>query len=81
MLPEKHINNLLIDTFILLRNITIYCNYMDKTLMRKTMTTIIRPKLECPEVVESLQEKKTHGKMGRVQRIATKLVPKLKELL
>ncbi len=49
-------------------------------MMRKRITTMIRPELEYPEVVW-LPHKKHKKKMERIQRLATKLVPELEKLI
>ena len=38
---------------------------------------MIRPKLECGEVIQSSQKKNHMLKLERIQRIATKMVPEL----
>ena len=49
-------------------------------MMRKIITTMIRPKLEYAEVLWSPHKKKNLLKLERIQRIATKVVPNLEDL-
>ena len=42
--PEKHINKIFGETYNMLRNIKVAFHYMDKEMMKKIITTIIRPK-------------------------------------
>ena len=53
---------------------------MDQNMMKKIITTMIRPKLEYAAVVWSPHLKKDIKKLERIQRIATKMVPDLKDL-
>ena len=51
-------------------------DFLDKDMMRSIITKIIRPKLECAEVI---YRSKNHVlKLERIQRIATKMVPNWK---
>ena len=47
--PEKHINRVFGDTFMMLRNIWLFFQFLDKDMMRKIITIMIRPKLEYAE--------------------------------
>ena len=49
--PEKHIDRIFEDTFRMLRNIQMAFHFLDKDLMRKIITTMIRPKLEYAEII------------------------------
>ncbi len=51
-------------------------NFMDKEMMKKIITTMIRPILEYAFLVRS-SHKKEVKKLERIQRIATKLVPEI----
>ena len=55
-------------------------HFLDKDMMGKIITTMIRPKLEYAEVIWSLHKKKHVLKLERIQRIATKMVPELRDL-
>ncbi len=68
--PESHINQICRDTYNLVRNIRVAFTYMDKDMMRKLITTMIRPKLEYAEVVWSPHKKKHIQKLERIQRMA-----------
>ena len=78
--PEKHINGLFGSTYNLLTNIRVAFNYMDKEMMKKIITSMVRPKLEYAAVVWAPHQKKHISKLERIQRVATKMVPELKEL-
>ncbi len=49
-------------------------------MMRKIITSMIRPKLEYAETVWSPYKKKKKEKLERIQRMAIKLVPELEVL-
>ena len=55
---EKHINRIFDDTLWMLRNIQMGFHFLDKDMMRKIITTMIRPKLEYAEVIWSPHKKK-----------------------
>lgn len=79
--PESHINRIFRDTYNLVRNIGVAFSYMDKDMMRRLITTMIRPKLEYAEVVWSPHKKKHIKKLERIQRMASKMVPELEGLI
>ena len=56
--PEKHINGIFRSTYNLLANIRVAFNYLDKEMMKKIITSIIRPKLEYAAVVWSPHKQK-----------------------
>ncbi len=64
----------------MLRNIRMTFQFMDKDMIKKILTTVIRPKLVYAEVVWCSYKKKNINKLERIQRIATKMVPELKYL-
>ena len=78
--PEKHINRIFGDTYRMLRNIRVAFHFLDKDMMKKIITTMIRPKLEYAETVWSPHMKKHVKKLERIQRTATKMVPELEDL-
>ncbi len=43
---QKHISNSFGNTYRMLKNVRTAFNYMDKDMMQKILTTMIRPKLE-----------------------------------
>ena len=45
------------DTFRMLRNIWMAFHFLDKDMIRKIITSMIRPKLEYPEVIWSPYKK------------------------
>ena len=64
----------------LLRNIRTSFTYLDKEMMRKIITSVIRLRLEYAAVIWSPHEKKHIRKLERVQRAATKMTPELQDL-
>ncbi len=78
--PEKHINGIFGSTYNLLANIRVAFNYLDKEMMKKIITHMIRPKLEYAAVVWSPHKKKDIRKLERIQRTATKMIPELEDL-
>ena len=54
--------------------------FLDKDIIIRIITTMIRLKLEYSEVIWSLHKKKHVLKFERIQRIATKMVPDLEDL-
>ena len=78
--PEKHIDRIFVDTFVMLRNIRILFLFLDKDMMRNIKTILIRPKLEYGEVIWSLDKKKHVLKLDRIQIIASKMLPYLEHL-
>ena len=75
--PEGHINKIFRETYNLLKNIGIGFQYMDKEMMKKLISTIIRPRLEYAGVVWTPHKKKHIKKLERLQKMATKMVPEL----
>jgi len=49
--PEKHINKIFAVRYRMLRNIRVAFHFLDKNMMKKIITTMIRPKLEYAEIV------------------------------
>ena len=58
LLPEKHLNRIFAFTFRTLTNIRVAFNHIDMDMMKKIITTMIRPKLEYAAVMWSLHMKK-----------------------
>ena len=77
--PEQHINKLFGPTYRMLANIRVAFQYMDRDMIKKILTSMIRPRLEYAAVVWSPNAKKDIRKLKRIQR-ATKMVPELSEL-
>ncbi len=50
---DKHINRITGETYNLLRNITTTFTYLDEEMVKKLITSIIRPRLEYATVVWS----------------------------
>ena len=80
LLPENHTDRIFGDSFRMLRNIRMAFNFLDKDMMKKTINTMIRPRLEYAELIWSLHKKKHLLKLESIQRITTKMVPELEEL-
>ena len=55
--PEKYIDIIFGDTFRMLRKMQIALHFLNKGMMRKIITTMVRPKLEYAEVIWSLHKK------------------------
>ena len=51
--PEQHISQLFGSTYKILTSIRVAFHYMDKDMMRKILTSMIRPRLEYAAVVWS----------------------------
>ena len=77
--PEKHINGIFASTYRTLANIRVAFSYMDTNMMKKIITSIIRPKIEYAAVIWSPYKKKDIRKLERIQRAATKMVPELRD--
>ena len=78
--PEQHKNQLFGSTYRTLTNINVAFHYMDKDMMKKILTNMICPRLEYASVVWSPNAKEDIRKLVRIQRVATKMVPELREL-
>ena len=52
---------------------------MDKDTMKKILTSMIRPRLEYAAVMGSPNAKKDIRKLERIQRVATEILPELRE--
>ncbi len=77
--PEKHINGIFASTYRTLANIRVAFSYMDTNMMKKIITSMIRPKIEYAAVIWSPYKKKDIRKLERIQRAATKMVPELRD--
>ena len=80
LLPEKHINRIVGETYNLVRNIKVAFRYLDEEMIKKLIVTMIRPKLEYAAIIWSPCTKMNIKKIERIQRSATKLVPSLQNL-
>ena len=78
--PDDHINQITSKMYHLLRNMKIAFTYIDADMVRKIITTYIRPTLEYASVVWNPHQQKDINKLERIQRAATRWVPELKEL-
>ena len=77
---EDHINQVAGKAHNLLANMKIAFTYVDASMVRKIITTFIRPTLEYASVVWNPWMVKDIKKIERIQRAATRWVPELKEL-
>ncbi len=75
----KHINRITGETYKLLRNIKTAFTYLDEEMMKKLITSMIRPRLDYAPLVWSPKLKKDIRKLERIQRAATKLPETLRE--
>ena len=78
--PDDHINQITNKMYHLLRNMKIAFTYIDADMVRKIITTYIRPGLEYASVVWKPHLQKDIDKLERIQRAATRWVPELKNL-
>ena len=78
--PEKPKNNITVETYNLFKNIKAAFNYMDEGMIKKLITTLIRPRLEYTALVWSPHLKKHIRKLERIQRTATTLPLSLRNL-
>ncbi len=62
-----------------LRNIKTAFTYLDEEMVKKLITSIIRPRSEYAAVVWSPRLKKDIRKLERIQRAATKLLESLRD--
>ena len=49
--PEKYINEITGDTYQLLKNIRMAFKYLDEEMIKKLITSLIRPKLEYAAII------------------------------
>ena len=76
----KHINCITGETYNIIRNIKVAFTHLDEDMMKKLITSMIRPRLEYAALVWSPNKKKDIRKLERIQRAATKLPETLREL-
>ena len=62
--PKKHIDKIFGNTVMLLRNLLMAFYLLGKDMLRKIITTAIRPKLEYAEIIWSPHKKK-HVEIGK----------------
>ena len=77
---DSHIDRIFGETYNVIKNVGLAFHYMDKEMMKKLLVTVIRPRLEYAQVVWSPYKKKHIKKLERLQRMATKMVPEIREL-
>ena len=78
--PEDHVNQITGKMHYLLANMKIAFTYIDASMVRKIITTFIRPTLEYAAVAWNPYHQKDEKKIERIQRAATRWVPELREL-
>ncbi len=76
----KHINRTTGETYNFLRNIKPSFTHLDEDMVKKLITSMIRPRLKYGSLVWSPNLKKYIRKLERIQRAATKLPETLREL-
>ena len=74
-LPDDHINQITSKMYYLLSNMKIAFTYIDADMVRKIITTYVRPTLEYASVVWNPHFQKDINKLERIQRAATRCVP------
>ncbi len=74
----KHINRITGETYNL-RNMKAAFTYLDEEMVKKLITSTIRPRLEYAALVWSPRLKKEIRKLERIQRAATKLPGTLRD--
>ena len=72
--PEKHIDKIFNNTFKMVGNIQMAIHFLDKDMMGKIITSMIRPKLKYVEVMWFPHKKKYLLKLERIQKVTTKIV-------
>ena len=78
--PEDHVNQVTGKMHNLLANMKIAFTYIDASMVRKIITTFIRPTLEYIAAAWNPYHIKDEKKIERIQRAATQWVPELREL-
>ena len=78
--PEDHINQITSKMYHLLANMKTAFTYVDTDMVRKIITTYIRPTLEYASVVWNPYHVKDENKLERIQRAATRWAPELRDL-
>ena len=64
----------------MLRNIGLNLHFLDENVIKKIIITMIASKLEYAEIIWFPYKEKHVLKLEKIQRIATKMVPDLKNL-
>ena len=80
MKREDHINQVTGKMYNLLANMKIAFTYIDASMVRKIITTFIRPTLEYAAVAWNPYHQKDKKKIERIQRAATRWVPEFRDL-
>ena len=78
--PANHVNKVVGEAYGLLNRIKLAFNYMSEEMLVKIIKSMVRPRLEYAAVVWSPHHKKDIQKLEKVQRVATKMIPGLREL-
>ena len=77
---EDHINEIARKMYNLLANMKVAFTYVDANMVKKIITTFIRPTLEYASVVWNPHLQKDITKLERIQRAATRWAPELSGL-
>ena len=77
--PTDHINEKIRNMYALLANMRVAFTYINEDMLRKIITSFIRPTLEYASVVWNPHLKKHIDKIEKVQRAATRWVPSLRD--
>ena len=78
--PEDHINQITRKAYNLLTNMRIAFTHVDVDMVKKIITTYIRPMLEYAAVIWNPNLQKDINKLERIQRAATRWPPELRDL-
>ena len=78
--PDRHISKITGEVLNLLRRIRMAFAYIDVDMMKKLISSMVRPRLEYAATVWSPHTKKNIRKVERVQRAATKMIPELRDM-
>ena len=77
---EDHINEIARKMYNLLANMKVAFTYVDANMVKKIITTFIRPTLEYASVVWNPHLQKDITKLERIQRAATRWIPEFRGL-
>ena len=75
--PDKHIDKIAGGMMNLLKRVRVAFLYLDERMIKKILTSVVRPRLEYAAVVWSPHKKKNIARLERVERAVTKMVPEM----
>ena len=71
---DSQVDKIFGETYNLVRNIKLAFHYMDKDMMKKLISSVIRHRLEYAGTVRSPNKKKHAHKLERLQRMVMKVI-------